>query len=279
MRFSSILGLSGLLCAAASGCGPTPGVPPPPTPLLTSGYMPGTTNRAANDPIEMVVRSEGPFFDSAAQSLVRSAVRLVRWPALQSVEISPIREPTDEVVQAAIHIHTFRLMPRDVLQPGWYAVVANRASLGRTQPAPHSTVELAEMGLVAFPFRVGSAPRVLRVDQCLPRSLGVRVNVLFSESVTLGSDRSNGISLESGGVPLACTLAGSGVLSRYTFDCPSLREDQDLTVRVGESVCSPSGPCMQQGIAPGSAEFSLTRTSTVTIESGCRSLVARIEVP
>lgn len=263
-----------LFIAVAMSCAGSIGAPTPNAPLITSAYMPGTTQRMPADEISVVVRSEGPSFDTSAQLAVRNAIRLVQWPGLQPLEINPVAEPTDSP-NAGLHFHSFVVSPRGTLSAGWYAVVAERAALGRVQPAPHSTVERA--GLVAFPFRIGSAPRVLRIDQCAPRSLGARVIVTMSEPVVTGAESS--ITLRSGSEVLTCTLNGTGPQSRALFDCASLLDGQDIVVRVGEGVCSPTGPCLTQSPTPGAAEFSLTSATTVVIEPGCRALFPPIETP
>lgn len=266
---------SALTSVLLLSCGSIP-APNPNAPLLTSGFHPGTTGRAPTDAISVLVRSEGASFDSAAQLAVRNAIRLVRWPGSQPVEIMPVAEPVDSV-NAALHLHTFVVSPRSALDVGWYAVVADRSALGRVQPVPYSTVERA--GVVAFPFRVGSAPRVVRIDQCAPRSLGARVIVTMSEPVVLGSEAPSKISVRAGAEVLTCSLSGNGAQSNFVFDCASLLGQQDIVVRVGEGVCSPVGPCLTQSPTAGAAEFALTSATTLSIEEGCRSLLPPIETP
>lgn len=245
------------------GCG---GIAIPPAPTFGPQFAAASTGHAPSAPLRLWV--EGVRVTEAQQSAVQSALRLVSWPDRGSIETAPVAAPVDMPING-LHRYAYAIEPAAPLSEGWYAVVASAASIAPIAPVAAPGV-LTEAGEIAFPFRVGSAPRVIRIDQCAPRAAGGRVVVTVSEPVSFGAAAVTVVS--STGAAISCAATSGAAVDRVTLDCAGLEQTQDIEVRVSETVCASSGACLQHGATPGAAAFALTASNTREYQAGCRTM-------
>lgn len=253
--------------AILSACG---GTPAPPRPIIQSEFLLGSTNIAPASGVRVIVESGASQFTVTQQVAVQSALRLVRWPSQEPVGIRLTEVPVD-MSYNGLHRYFYSVNSSAELSSGWYAVVANLSAISPVAAGEFPRSLATTGGEVSFPFRVGSAPRVLRIDQCAPRSSGVRVLVTFSEQVTIGSDVGARIVVAStSGSIFSCALSTDSPV-QFSLDCGGVAAAQDIEVRVGAGVCSSTGACLQQGDAPAGASFPILVSNTNEYQPGCRT--------
>lgn len=260
LRFLASLTASGLLL----GCG---GIAVAPASEIGSHFAAASTAHDSSAPLQLWVT--GVSVPPAQRSAVQGALRVVSWPDRAPIATAPVAAPIDMPING-IHRYTYAIEPAAPLSEGWYAVVASAASIAPITAAAAPGV-VTTGGEIAFPFRVGSAPRVIQIDQCAPRDRGGRVNVRFSEPVSLGLSAVTVVSATR--VMISCEMAPDSAADRVSLDCAGLEQNQDIEVRVSETVCASSGACLQQGVVPAGAAFVLNASNTREFQAGCRTLV------
>jgi len=215
------------VCVGASTGACTATVERLPTAQLSFTPPDGTT--AWQAPPLLSFQDGAGIIDDATLADLASRVALETWPertAQPIVTDTPVGlSPTEKVV---------RLTPQSPLEDRWYVV--EMSSL----PSSVSFYSPLEDGTVGARFRPDSHPRVAQIQFCLKDPPGMKLLIVFSESVTLASPADATVSLQIAGTTSPCASYETAADTLY-FACDELADTETVTVTVGSGVTGTTG--------------------------------------
>jgi hypothetical protein len=169
------------------------------------------------------------IIDAATLADLAGRVALQTWPegiAQPIATDTPMGpSPTEKVV---------RVTPQNPLEDRWYVV--EMSSL----PSNVSFYSPLTDGTVGARFRPDSFPRVAHIQFCGKAPPGMKLVVIFSESVALASPADETVSLQIAGTPSTCASYDTAPDTLY-FACDDLKDTDSVTVAVGPGVAATTG--------------------------------------